>query len=574
MHRNRLYRGTYVGAVLTTLRRRVPGFMIVLCLCSSFSARPLYAMPADEKEYFGIIKSIDLLGEVYRQLSLNYVDKPDVSELMYAGIDGMLHTLDPYTVFLDKNDSKELDELTSGQYAGIGVTIAAIDGAIYIASVEDGYGAARAGIRMGDTISAVNGTAIRNKPLYEVKELLKGPLGESLTLKIEREGEPFFTATIKREEIRVNTVSHFCMMGDTGYIEMKSFGSRSADELREALLALQRQADEKHIRLKGVILDLRNNPGGLLDVAADVCSLFVKKGSNVVSIRGRTSEAKSYLTVASPVNVSLPLAVLINSQSASAAEIVAGAIQDLDRGVIIGERSYGKGRVQSVVTLSYDNTLKLTTAKYYTPSGRLIQKEGHPEPGQRQVLPDVKEENHSALFYTRGKRKVYGGGGINPDIESSEPKGSPYLTELRNKGMLFLFASGYRSRTPLKPAQPLDRKALMLLFNEYLQGRKFTYTSPAQRQLDELKSALMVDSSDKEVNPITIPDELLKGVERLKEQEIAREAGALCDALELEILRHYDRQLARTGELSHDPVVKGALEVLADSRQYSRILHP
>ncbi|NHQ59603.1 S41 family peptidase [Chlorobium sp. BLA1] len=548
--------------------------MIVLCLCSSFSARPLYSMPADEKEYFGIIKSIDLLGEVYRQLSLNYVDKPDVRELMYAGIDGMLHTLDPYTVFLDKSDSQELDELTSGQYAGIGVTIASIDGSIYIASVVEGYGASRAGVRMGDIIAAVNGTGIKNKPLNEVKELLKGPLGATLTLGIERESEPFFTVSIKREEIRVNTVSHSCFFGDTGYIEMKSFGARSADELREALQDLQRQAAAKHIPLRGVILDLRNNPGGLLNASVDVASLFVRKGSNVVSIRGRVHEPKVYVTVTDPVHETVPLVVLINSQSASAAEIVAGAIQDLDRGVIIGERSFGKGRVQSVLNLSYDNTLKLTTAKYYTPSGRLIQKEAPPEPEQRNVLPEVQEDKRSTPFFTKGRRKVYGGGGIKPDIEISDRKDSPYLMELRNKGMLFLFSSNYRSRTPLKPVQPIERKGLMRSFNDFLQSRKFTYTSQAERQLDELKAALKGEDAVNAINPVKIPDELLKGVALLKAQEIAKESEAVAEALELEILRHYDKPLARTGELSHDPVVKRALEVLADSRQYSRTLHP
>ncbi|NTW68406.1 MAG: S41 family peptidase [Chlorobiaceae bacterium] len=573
MHKNGNDNGNCGGSI-ALLRRRVSGVLAVLFFLSLTPFRSLHAAPADEKENFGIVKSIDLMGEVYRQLSLNYVDRPNVSELMYAGIDGMLNTLDPYTVFLDKADSEELGELTSGQYAGIGVTIVTIDGAIYISSVVDGYGAARAGIRAGDTISAVNGTDIKNKPLNEVKELLKGPLGETLTLKIARVDAPSFTAAIKREEIRVNTVSHSCLLGDTGYIEMKSFGSRSADELREAFQGVLRQAGEKRIKLKGVILDLRNNPGGLLNASVDVAALFVRKGSAVLSIRGRAHAPKVFTTVTSPVNVTLPLVVLINSQSASAAEIVAGAIQDLDRGVILGERSYGKGRVQSVLNLSYHNTLKLTTAKYYTPSGRLIQKEVSPEPGQRKVLPVVQQDNLSTVFYTNRKRKVYGGGGIKPDVEIAETRSTPYLSELRNKGKIFLFSSSYRNRTPKKPALPLDRKALMTAFDEFLRSNKFIYTSLAERRLAELKEALNESVTLKSIDPVNIPEELQKGVALQKEQEIAKESEAVADAIELEILRHYDQPLARTGELDHDPVVKLAREVLADSRQYSKILHP
>jgi carboxyl-terminal processing protease len=566
MQQNRQSNGCCGGRV--PLRRRTPGILVSLFLFCSVPSAPLYCAPSSEKEYFEIVKSVDLLGEVYRQVSLNYVDTLDTSKMMYAGIDGMLHSLDPYTVFLDKSDSEELDELTSGQYAGIGVTIASIDGTIFITSVVDGYPAAKAGIRVGDSIAAINGIELRNKSLDDVKTQLKGPLGTSLSLKIERQGAPAFAAGIVREEVRVNTVSYSGIIGETGYIEMKSFGVRSVDELRAAIQGVFRQAGEKHIRLKGIILDLRNNPGGLLNAAVDVSSLFVSKGSEVVSIRGRLKETtKSYVTVTPPVNVSIPLAVLINSQSASAAEIVAGAFQDLDRGVIIGERSYGKGLVQSVITLSYDNTLKLTTAKYYTPSGRLIQKEVPHEQETRKVLPDSHAEKLSTVFYTKRKRKVYGGGGITPDIELTERDASPYLTELRKKGMLFLFASSYRTLHPIMPQLPIDRKALMTSFNEFLHTRKFTYTSAPERQINELKESL-------KGGQLNIPNELQQAVERLKAQQMAKESEGVAEALEVELLRHYDNHLAKTGELKHDPVVKKAIEVLSDSRQYARILHP
>ena len=380
MQRNGNNNGEWLQRV--SVRQRVGGFMIALILfctipAASLSA-PSHSVPANstDKEYFEIVKSIDLLGEVYHEVSKSYVDTLNVSGLMYAGIDGMLRTLDPYTLFLDENDSDELDEQTNGQYVGIGVSIASIDGAIFITSVVDGYAATKAGIKVGDRIVAINNESVTKMPLDKVKTLIKGAAGTPLFFKLERQGTPPFSVRLTREEVRVSTVSYSGDFDSIGYIEMKSFGARSTDDLRDAFQRLVRQAADRHQPLKGLILDLRNNPGGLLNVAVDVVSLFVPNGSEVVSIRGRLlSTAKSYVTGTPPLDARLPLAILINAQSASAAEIVAGAMQDLDRGIIIGERSYGKGLVQSVVRLSYNTALKVTTSKYYTPSGRLIQKD-------------------------------------------------------------------------------------------------------------------------------------------------------------------------------------------------------
>lgn len=566
-----------------SLRQGVLAMLVALLLFSGapstlFSAEPVSTAPADstDKEYFEIVKSIDLLGEVYREVSKSYVDTLNVSGLMYAGIDGMLRTLDPYTVFLDEHDSNELDELTSGQYVGIGITIASLDGSVYVTSVVTGYAAAKAGIRIGDRIVAINGQEVRNMSLDEVKTKIKGVTSTPLTFQLERQGSPSFSASLIRQEVRVSTVSYSGILDGTGYIEMKSFGAHSMDDLREAIQGLLRQASEKHLPLKGLILDLRNNPGGLLNVAVDVASLFVSTGSEVVSIRGRSPEmAKSYVTGPPPLVPSLPLAILINSQSASAAEIVAGAIQDLDRGVIIGERSYGKGLVQSVIRISYNTALKLTTSKYYTPSGRLIQKEGHNAVREsRKVIPTAQEEKAAQIFYTKGKRKVYGGGGIMPDIQIPEPVTSPYLSELNKRGLIFLFASAYCSTRPAIPLQPLDHQALMASFNDFLQGKKFVYTSDFEQRFNELKERM------KKVQPAN-NDSSLAGVAafqqeivRLKEQEIARESADVMRALEVEILRHYNDGIARHAEIEHDPAVKKAIALFSDSRTYSQLLHP
>ncbi len=562
------------------LRQRVPAIMVALFFFCCIPGRPLFAasVPARsiDKEYFDIVKSIDLLGEVYREVSKNYVDTLNVSGLMYAGIDGMLSTLDPYTVFLDENDSAELDELTSGQYVGIGISIAPIDGAVFVTSVVDGYAAAKAGIKLGDCIVTINNRRVTKLSPEEVKTLMKGPAGSPLTLRLERQGSPSFSARLMREEIRVNAVSYSGIVSESGYIEMKSFGTRSADDLRVAFQGLLRQASEHHHPLKGIILDLRNNPGGLLNVAVDVVSLFVNNGSEVVSIRGRSPEmTKSYVTASSPLDAAIPLVVLINGQSASAAEIVAGAVQDLDRGVIIGERSYGKGLVQSVIRISYNTSLKVTTSKYYTPSGRLIQKKAINAVSQsRKVLPNAQEKMPSEVFYTKGKRKVYGGGGIMPDIQLSDPVISPYLSALSKKGLLFLFSSAYRSSNPVMPLLPLNGPALMTTFEDFLQRKKFVYTSGPEKLFNELKESMkkvQPASQESVMNSFTA---LQQGIERLKEQELLKESGDVTQKLEVEILRHYNERIARQAELDHDQAVKKAIELFSDSRSYSRILHP
>jgi len=552
--------------------------MVALLCTFSLPAHSFGAEPAPDKadkEYFEIVKSIDLLGEVYREVSKNYVDTINPTEFMYAGIDGMLRTLDPYTVFLDEEDAGELEEQTNGQYVGVGITIAAVDGVFFVTSVTEGHSAAQAGIKVGDHIVAINSKELAKPTHDEVRAQMKGKVGTSMTLQLERQGSPSFTVTLVREEVRVNTVSYSSIIDGVGYIEMKSFGTHSATELREAFQALAQQAGERHQPLKGMILDLRNNPGGLLNAAVDVSSLFINQGSEVVSIRGRTPEmAKSYRTENQPLDAQVPLVLLINSQSASAAEIVSGAIQDLDRGVILGERSFGKGLVQSVVRISYDTSVKLTIAKYYTPSGRLIQKEMKPSGSSRKVVPKANGENASPLFSTKAGRKVYGGGGITPDIELSETATSPYLAQLRHKGMLFLFSNDYCATNSSKPSFSRDHTFLMALFNDFLQNKKFLYTSEAERRFNEMKEGMKKSDSELSDSRRKSVELMQQEIEAMKAQEIERESSTVAKALEVEILRHYDDRLARKAELDTDPTVKRAVELLSDSTKYSAILHP
>ncbi|TCD48309.1 S41 family peptidase [Chlorobium sp. N1] len=534
------------------------------------------AAASSGERYFDTVRSIDLFGEVTRQVAGNYVDTLDVGRMIYSGIDGMLETLDPYSVFLDAEESRDLGELTSSQYAGIGITIAALQGGVYVTSVEDGWPASKAGLRTGDRLSAVNGTSLDEKSLDEVRELIRGDVGTPVTLDVRRSGSEPFRRRIMREEVQLSTVEHAAFLKGAkgiGYIAMSSFADRSGADLRGALETLRSEAVRLGTPMRGVILDLRENPGGLLEAAVDVTSSFVEKGSPVVSIRGRSSAAtQSYSTAKEPFDAGVPLAVLVNARSASAAEIVAGAVQDLDRGVIVGERSFGKGLVQSVIGLPYENSLKLTTAKYYTPSGRLIQKESGLAHGARDVLPRQKAgAGTEEVFRTSRKRKVYGGGGIQPDVAVSDPEPSAYLDALYRKGMLFLFAREWRSTHPAPPAAA-DSVAIASEFGVFLKAQEFLYRSAADRKLEELKKLLAEEEREEDAKTGAALVAMEREVDLARAGEMRAAAGEVAAALREELLLHYDEGRAFDEEIGRDPVVLKAAGILSSPRTYRRML--
>ena len=554
-------------------QKMIPIFVILLV----FTGTGLKPTESSDAEYFSIARNIELLGDVYRGVSDNYVDDIDPAEFMYAGIDGMLETLDPYTVFLDKEESLELGELTRGQYAGVGIRISEIAGGVYIVSVFDGAPASLAGLRVGDRIVKVDKHRIEEKELDEVKDFIKGPAGSEVVLSVERYGRKRNKRyTLTRQEVRVNSIRYAGLFGTIGYFEMSSFGNRSADELTRAINDMHAAARLANRSMNAVILDLRNNPGGLLDVAVDVTGLFVGKGSQVVSTRGRDPESEGgYRTTKEPVVKGLPLAVLINGNSASASEIVAGAIQELDRGVVIGDRSFGKGLVQSVVRLPFDCALKMTTAKYYTPSGRLIQKEHDWAGGTRKVLHEEENGKDETVYYTLNKRKVYGGGGILPDIEVDAARFGDYEASLRKDGMLFRYANKYRASNERLPQAGIDRKFLMQDFDSFLKKEGFSYQTEPVFLLEEVKRVIEEESEENASATIdTLMASLHNEMERLAAQERSSESETIALALEQEIMRHYNEDAARRSMIEGDPVVKEALAILKDSKKYRNILSP
>ncbi|NTV02537.1 MAG: S41 family peptidase [Chlorobiaceae bacterium] len=527
-------------------------------------------------DWFSAGRSIELLGEVYREVAENYVDPVDVSELMSAGIDGMLGRLDPYTAFLDESGTQELDELTTGHYAGIGITLGFVSGDLYITSVIDGNAASKAGLLIGDRIVSVNGTRVRNKSIDDVRAAIKGPVGSAVRLGIERPGRRGSREyRLTRAEVKVDTVSYAGLFGSVGYIGMNSFGEHSCDELRSALQTLQRQAAEGSVPLQGLVLDLRGNPGGLLNAAVDVAGVFLEKGSKVVSTIGRGSEnGQVYLTTTAPLAPSLPLALLIDGESASASEIVAGAVQEHDRGLIVGEVSFGKGLVQSIINLPYDHLLKLTTSKYHTPSGRLIQKPLPQPEGSRKVLVGPSVVDSTRVYFTGRHRKVFGGGGIRPDVIVRAPEHSEYEHALDRKGFFFAYANSYRAIHERIDAQDLQRGRLLADFKRFIDGKRFSWRSRSQQALDSLKIVIGKEFG-KDVDWVAPRlGDLEKELSARASKGLAGDSLRIATAVRLELLRHYDEKAARRSAVEVDPVAAKAFSLLTDPAAYRSLLKP
>ncbi len=561
-------------------RSRLWGRAVAAVAAAAMFACPLSAQvakaPAARTDWFAAGKSIELLGEVYREVAENYVDPVDVSELMNAGIDGMLGKLDPYTDFLDESGTQELDELTTGHYAGIGITLGFVSGDPYVTSVMEGNAASKAGLLVGDRIVSVNGLQVRGKSIDEVRAAIKGPVGSTVRLGIERPGKrPLREYQLRRSEIKVSTVSYSGQFGPVGYIGLDSFGEHSADELRSALQALQRQASADSSPLQGIVLDLRGNPGGLLNAAVDVAGLFLDKGSKVVSTVGRGAENGQLFTTASPPLIpSIPLAVLIDGESASASEIVAGAIQDHDRGVIVGQVSFGKGLVQSIVNLPYDHELKLTTLKYLTPSGRLIQKPLPRPEGERQVVVTPSKVDSTRAYSTDGRRRVFGGGGIRPDLIVRPTEHSDYERALDRKGLFFKYANRYRAGHERLDAQDLHQGRLLGEFRRFVDAEHFTWRSRSQQSLDSLKSVIGKEfGRDGDGLSARLVD-LEKELSARASKGIDLDSTRIATAARLELIRHFDEKEARRRSIEADPVASKAFSLLADPKAYRALLKP
>ncbi|MBC8042620.1 MAG: S41 family peptidase [Rhizobacter sp.] len=565
----------FIAKRFSAKRLAVVAVFIVLISGTVLSSVGFVAQP---ESFFEVTKNIELLGRIYREVSQNYVDELSVTNFMRAGIDGMLSTLDPYTVFMDEEQSDDIDQLTTGKYAGIGISLSAREGDAIVTSVNEGYSAAKAGMRVGDKIIKIDGKETRGKTTTYVRGLIKGEPKTEVKLTIEREGEREpLEFNLVRLEIILKNITYANLIDDSGvgYVDIQRFSLRVSEDLGSSLRTLQDSAKARGVKLQGVVLDLRDDPGGLLDVAVNVTDKFVEKGSTVVTTRGRdSSRVRSYISQQVPVMKDVPMAVLINGGSASASEIVAGAIQDLDRGVIVGTRSFGKGLVQTVTRLPYNTSLKITTAKYYTPSGRLIQEvnyfDRNKREGKRDVFSVMPDTMHKA-FKTKNGRTVYDGGGITPDVIIGDRDLTALEEELYRKSFYFKFATRYQSRNPkLAGVFKADDK-LFAEFKAYLAEQKFEYKSEAEKQLDALSETVTKNSyADAVASDIK---RLQVSVRTEKDKDLERQKDRILNDLEQEIVSRYGGDSARLrASFKLDDQVREAVAILKDQKRYEKLL--
>lgn len=537
------------------IRKRVwtAGFVVLAAVVSGFTLQ-------GDDFFFRINKGIDVYGRVYREISTNYVDEIDPMDLMESGIDGMLASLDPYTTFINDEEGDEVELITSGRYGGIGVTVGTRDGHITIMSVMDGYSAQKQGLLPGDRIVRIDDRAIAALKPSEVRVLTRGTPGTEVKLSVEREGEAApLEFILVREEIRLRNVSYSGMPEEgIGYIRLERFSREAGDEVALALKEFRIRGE-----LKGVILDLRNNPGGLLDAAVDVVGKFLPRGSLVVSTRGRKPETeRKYFSSGDPLVPDLPLIVLVNNNSASASEIVAAAVQDLDRGVILGTRSFGKGLVQTVTPLVYNTQLKMTTAKYYTPSGRCLQEIDYAKGGVRDSAAPKES------FRTSKGRSEFANGGVAPDTVVEEAKQSAVFAALMRKSLVFRFAATYRRE---HAGPPDGAEALFAKFERFLGEQKFTYEDEALTHLDA--SARLVRESGGDTSAAADIDAVTRRLRERAARSIGDHRGEIVAAIETELSGIAGGEPARIASgLKRDAQVAAAVGMIGDGQAYHRRL--
>ncbi len=552
---------------MKTPRRNLAPLLLVLLLGLSIG----FVAPRSDT-FFALQKHFRIFGALYETLVTDYIDPIDPGRLMRKGIDAMLAELDPYTTFFDEADRGEIDLLTRGRYGGVGLNVGIRNGRLTVLAPIEGAAGYRQGIRTGDIITHIDGQPTDGLSLETVRHMLRGQPGTTVTLTIEREGEPLpLQFVLTREEVQLKNVTYVGFLNDDtteglGYIRLARFALGAGEEVRQAIEQLRAAGP-----LRGLVLDLRDNPGGLLEAAVEVAGLFVPQGAPIVSTRGRTPDrTRVYRNESAPLYPDLPLVVLVNELSASASEIVAGAIQDLDRGLIVGTNTYGKGLVQIIRPLPYNTALKLTTAAYYTPSGRSIQAIDYSRhDGHGQLVPDSLRRT----YYTRNGRVVRDGHGIEPDVVVAPPEPGPLEAVLRRQAAFFFFANHYVARYPEPPTPDIrvdDR--ILQEFRAWLNSRDFDYQIAAEHTLASLETQLeAADYTQALVALQNVRDALA----RAKKTAFEREADALRRQIRQELLARYLPPATRMRYLlADDPVVQRAAELLRDTRTYAALLSP
>jgi len=520
-------------------------------------------------DLFQISKNLDVFASVYKEVNLNYVDDINSAKLVKTGVDAMLDGLDPYTEFVPESEIENYKlHYVSTQYGGIGTSIFSRNGKVYVSEIFEGFPAQKADIRAGDQIMKINDIELNSRNSDQVSQLLKGSKGAGVKLLIKRGDAAPFEKSLIREEIKQPNVSYYGMIeGNVGYIKLDKFLENSADEVTNALVNLKKNNPS------GIVLDLRSNGGGILQEAVKIVNLFVQKDIEVVSQKGKIKEKNfTYRTVTPPLEPNLPMAVLVNGRSASASEIVAGALQDLDRAVVIGQRSYGKGLVQQTFSLPYSSLVKITIAKYFIPSGRCVQALDYTH---RKDDGSVVKVADSSLheYKTRSGRSVYDGSGVYPDLMVKKETFADVTQTLIGKLLVFDYANAYRNTH----SKIDNAKAFTLSdadyndFVKYLSGKNYTYSTASEKILGALKTEAAKDKQFAELQPEL--EALKNKLSSTKKNDLQVHKTEIKQVLENEIASRYYFEKGRYEvNFKYDKEMGQAVKILQDKPQVASIL--
>ncbi|HLW10048.1 MAG TPA: S41 family peptidase [Fermentimonas sp.] len=547
---------------------------IILSLIVAFTTLTATAQnltPEQNKRYYDINKNIDIFNSVLREIDMFYVDSIEVDNLVQSTIENMLTRLDPYTEYYSEENIGDLQFITTGEYAGIGAIISYKDGGVIINEPYEGLPADKSGLKAGDKILEIDDEDVRNATVREVSNKLKGTPGTVLNILIERPGEEKDrVVSVVREKIEMDPITYSDIVkDDIGYLHFGSFTSQSSDRFETTVKELKEKG------AKSLIVDLRGNGGGILDEAVDIVNLFVPKGIEIVSTKGKMAQwDRSYHTREIPLDEQIPIVVLIDTGSASASEIVAGALQDLDRAVIIGNRSFGKGLVQTPRNLPFGGNIKITTSKYYIPSGRGIQAldYSHRNPdGSVARLPD----SLTNLYHTKNGREVRDGGGITPDITLPQEQGGTIAYYLMTDNIIFDYVTEWVQKN-----ENIDPPHLFNLsdedysiFKEFVKSKNFEYDKMSEQSLNQLKSIMEFEGY------MNVASEEFAALEEKLHPNLDRDLelfkDLIKDMIETEIVqRYYYKKGVLIHQLAGDKVFDKAIEVLNDSVMYNSILQP
>ena len=522
-----------------------------------------------KSDYFEIAKNLEIFTDLYKELNTYYVDETDPGKLIKSAMDEMLQTLDPYTNYIPESEIEDFQFMTTGQYGGIGAMITKRDEYVYISEPYEGFPAQKSGLMAGDKILEVNNISVKGKSTEEVSKLLKGQPNTNVSILIERKyiNDPF-EVSFKREKVTVGSVPYFGLLeNNVGYVKLRSFTRNCSNDLKNAILKLKEQS------ATSLILDLRGNPGGLLNESVKIANFFVNQGEEIVSTKGKIkSWEKVYTATSKPIDTEIHLVVLIDQSSASASEIVSGSLQDLDRAVIVGKRSFGKGLVQQTRKLSYNSQLKLTVAKYYIPSGRCIQALDYSNRNEDGSVGKI-ADSLSTEFRTKNNRKVYDGGGITPDLVIESETSSKILLSLFRERLFFDYATEFR----LKNENILSAKdfkitdEMFLDFKNFLSDKEYEYETDTEKAYKKLKKVAKDENYFESMKNDF--DLLVNKIDDAKSDDLEKNKDIIKEILANEIVSRYYYQKGRIqSSLNYDKDILQAISVISDSTKYKQIL--